>query len=122
MEGLKKNISDNPDLTVVLKDEYPVQRAEEEVKPQTLLKVSGEIIKKRKMNFSKEEECTILGQQMFTDQCINMVQGLLSKQFPKISPFQDTVIGKNYLADFSLHWVCVANMESRKKYNEIHYL
>ena len=86
-----------------------------------MLKVSGEIIKKRKMNFS-EEECTILGQQMFTDGWINVVQGLLSKQFPKISRFQDTVIGKNYLADFSLHWVSVANMESRKKYNEIHYL
>ena len=94
----EKNISDNPDLTVVLKDEYPIQRAEEEVKPQMLLKVSGKIIKKR------------------------MVQGLLSKQFPKISRFQDTGIGMNYLADFSLHWVCVANMESRKKYNEIHYL
>ena len=32
---------------------------------------------------------------------------------------------KNYiqiLHDSSLHWVCVANMESRKKGNEIHYL
>ena len=88
------------------------------------------------MNFSKEEECTILGKQMLTDESINIAQSLLSKQFPKVCGFQDTVIGnlqefdvipteKNYiqiLHDLSLHWVCVANMESRRKDNEIHYL
>ena len=88
------------------------------------------------MNFSKEEECTILGKQMLTDESINIAQRLLSKQFPKVCGFQDTVIGKlqgfdviptekNYiqiLHDSSLHWVCVANMESRKKDNEMHYL
>ena len=88
------------------------------------------------MNFSKEEECTILGKQMLTDESINIAQSLLSKQSPKVCGFQDTVIGKlhefdvipiekNYiqiLDDSSLHWVCVANMESRKKDNEIHYL
>ena len=66
----------------------------------------------------------------------NIAQSLLSKQFPKVCGFQDTVIGKlqefdviptekNYIQivhNSSLHWVCVANMESRKKDNEIHYL
>ena len=88
------------------------------------------------MNFSKEQGCTILRKHMLTDESINIVQSLLSKQFPKICSFQDTVMGKleeldliptekNYtqiLHDSSLHWVCVANMESRKKDNEIHYL
>ena len=88
------------------------------------------------MNFSKEEECTILGKQMLTDESITIAQILLSKQFSKICGLQDTVIGKlqefdvipterNYiqiLHDSSLDWVYVANMESRKKDNEIHYL
>ena len=66
----------------------------------------------------------------------NIAQSLLSKQFPKVCGFQDTVIGKlqefdviptekNYIQimhNSSLHWVCVANMESRKKDNEMHYL
>ena len=73
---------------------------------------------------------------MLIDESINVAQSLLSKQFPKVCGFQETVIGKlqefdviptekNYiqiLHDSSLHWVCVANMESRKKDNEIHYL
>ena len=85
---------------------------------------------------SKEEEDIILGKQMLTDKSIDNAQSLLLKQFSKICGFQDTVIGKlqefdviptekNYiqiLHDSSLHWVCVANMESRKKGNEIHYL
>ena len=73
---------------------------------------------------------------MLIDESINVAQSLLSKQFLKVCGFQETVIGKlqefdviptekNYiqiLHDSSLHWVCVANMESRKKNNEIHYL
>ena len=73
---------------------------------------------------------------MLIDESINVAQSLLSKQFPKVCGFQDTVIGKlqefdviptekNYihiLHDSSLHWVCVANMETRKKDNAILYL
>ena len=73
---------------------------------------------------------------MLNDEFINITQSLLSKQFLKVCGFQNTVIGKlqkfdviltknNYiqiLHDSSLHWVCVANMESRKKDNEIRYL
>ena len=132
----KKNVADNPDFEVVLEGECPIQRAEEEIEITNVVKASGEIIKKRKMNSSKEEECTVLRKQMLTDESINRAQSLLSKQFPKDCDFQDTVIGKlqefdmiptekNYiqiLHDSSLHWVCVANMESRKKNNEIHYL
>ena len=73
---------------------------------------------------------------MLTDESINIAQSLLSKQFTKVCGFEDTFIGKlqefdvistekNYikiLHDSSLHWICVANMESRKKDNEMHYL
>ena len=126
----KKNVADNPDFEVVLESECPIQMAEEEIEITNVVKASGEIIKKRKMNFSKEEECTILGKQMLTDESINIAQRLLSKQFPKVCGFQDTVIGKlqefdviptekNYTG--SLHWVFAANMESGKTDNEIHY-
>ena len=73
---------------------------------------------------------------MLTDESINIAQSLLSKQFPKICRFQDAVIGKlqefeviltekNYIQIIhgsSLHWFCVANMESRKKGSGIGYL
>ena len=97
-----------------------------------VVKASGEIIKKKKDEFLKRR-----GKQMLTDESITIAQILLSKQFSKICGLQDTVIGKlqefddvipterNYiqiLHDSSLDWVSVANMESRKKDNEIHYL
>ena len=67
------------------------------------------------MNFSNEKECTILEKQMLTDEFINITQSQNS--------FQRSVVSKTQiLHDSSLHWVCVANMESRKKDNEIHYL
>lgn len=66
---------------------------------------------------------------MLTDKSIDNAQSLLLKQFSKICGFQDTVdvipTEKNYiqiLHDSSLHWVCLANMESRKEDNEIHCL
>ena len=70
------------------------------------------------MNFSKEEERTILGKWMLTDESINIAKTLLSKQFQKISGFQDTVTwilqGIDLIPTWkNLHRVCVANMESR---------
>ena len=91
---LKKNVADNPDFEVVLEGEYPRQSAEEEIEITNVVKATGEIIKKRKMNLSKEEECTILGKQMLTHESINIAQSLLSKQFLKVCDFQDTFIGK----------------------------
>ena len=91
---LKKNVADNPDFEVVLEGEYPRQSAEEEIEITNVVKATGEIIKKRKMNLSKEEECTILGKQMLTHESINIAQSLLSKQFLKVCGFQDTFIGK----------------------------
>ena len=107
-----------------------------EIEIPNVVKASGKIIKKRKMNFSEEEECTIRGKQILTDESINIAQSLLSKQFLKVCSFQNTVIGKlqefdviptgksyiQILHDSSLHWVCLAIMESRKKDKEIHYL
>ena len=88
------------------------------------------------MNFSKEEECTILQKQRLINESINIMQSLLTKHFPKVRGFQGTVIGKlqefdviptekNYiqiLHDSLLYWVCVASTESREKDNEIHNL
>ena len=70
------------------------------------------------MNFSKEEERTILGKWMLTDESINIAKSLLSKQFQKICGFQDTVTwilqGIDLIPTWkNLHRVCVANMESR---------
>ena len=78
-----KNVEDNPDFEVFLEDEYPIQREEEEIEITNVVKASGDIIKKRKINFSKEEECTILGKQMLTNESIKTVSKHL--WFPKHS-------------------------------------
>ena len=46
------------------------------------------------MKFSKEEERIILGKQMLNKESINKAQSLLSKQFPKIFGFPETIIRK----------------------------
>ena len=93
---------------------------------------NGEHPKRRKLCFSMEEKETILSKHMLTDESINIAQNLLLSQFPKISGFQDTVIGKTQQFEIiksdepfiqnlhagSLHWVCVANMNKNKKNNE----
>ena len=50
--------------------------------------------KKRNLNFSKEEEEAIRGNDMLTDESINIAQNLLSKKFPQYEGFQDTVLGR----------------------------
>ena len=96
------------------------------------VKASSKITKKRHI-FLKRRGTHYLGKQMLTDEFINIEQSLLSRQFPKICGFEDTVIGKlqefdviptekkyiQILHDLPVHWVCIANMESRKKDNEI---
>ena len=66
---------------------------------------------------------------MLSNESINLTQILLKKQFPEVSGFQDTVIGKtqsfgivktdgNFIQILhvgSLHWVCVANASEKKK-------
>ena len=45
---------------------------------------------------------------MLSDESINLAQKLLKEQFPEISGFQDTVIGKTQSFDIiktGLHWV-----------------
>ena len=68
---------------------------------------------------------------MLSDESINLAQNLLKEQFPEISRFQDTVIGKAQSFDIvktdenfiqllhvgSLHWVCVANVSENKSHN-----
>ena len=68
---------------------------------------------------------------MLSDESINLAQNLLKEQFPEISGFQDTVIGKTQSSDIvktdgnfiqllhvgSLHWVCVANVSENKSHN-----
>ena len=65
-----------------------------------------------------------------------MGQNLLSKDFPDIDGFQDTVIGKvlrfnvigkqrkyiQILHCGSNHWICVANMTSEKVDNDTHFI
>ena len=68
---------------------------------------------------------------MLSDESINLAQNLLKEQFPEISGFQDTVIGKTQSFDIvetdenfiqllhvgSLHWVYVANVSENKSHN-----
>ena len=50
--------------------------------------------KYRKLVFSQVEKCTIINNEMLTDESIHIAQILLKDKFPNIWSFQDTVIGK----------------------------
>ena len=80
---------------------------------------SGKITVNRNLKFTNEERNILLQERMLSDESINLAQNLLKEQFPKISGFQDTVIGKTQSFDIvitnenfiqllhvgSLHWV-----------------
>ena len=73
---------------------------------------------------------------MLTDESINIAQNLLHNQFPLISRFNDSCLGKTQHFDVvqrenpytqiihagSLHWVCLANTKIGKRDNQSHYL
>ena len=68
---------------------------------------------------------------MLSEESINLAQNLRKEQFPKISGFQDKVIGKTQSFDIvktnenfiqllhvaSLQWVCIANVSENKSHN-----
>ena len=80
---------------------------------------SGKITVSRNLKFTNEERNILLQEHMLSDESINLAQNLLKEQFPKISGFQNTVIGKTQSFDIvmtnenfiqllhvgSLHWV-----------------
>ena len=55
---------------------------------------SGKVNANRNLKFTNEERNIILQKHMLSDESINLAQNLLKEQFPEISGFQDTVIGK----------------------------
>ena len=73
----------------------------------------------KNLKFTNEERNIVLQKHMLSAESINLAQNLLKEQFPKISGFQDTVIGKTQSFDIvmtnenfiqllhvgSLHWV-----------------
>ena len=73
---------------------------------------------------------------MLTDESINLAQNLLAKQFPGISVFLDTCLGKMHQAEIipvdkpyiqllhagSMHCVCISNLETSKCDNGTHYV
>ena len=104
---------------------------EEEVVIIKVKPAGGKIVTQRKLIFNKEERDTIMNKHMLSDEAINLAQNLLKAQFPEITGFQDTVVGKTQSYDIirkeenfiqllhagSLHWVCVANTASNKHDN-----
>ena len=54
---------------------------------------SGKINVNRNLKFTNEELNIILQKHMLSDESINLAQNLLQEQFPRISGFQDTIIG-----------------------------
>ena len=53
-----------------------------------------EINVNRNLKFTNEERNSILQKHMLSEESINLAQNLRKEQFPKISGFQDKVIGK----------------------------
>ena len=55
---------------------------------------SGKINVNRNLKFTNEERNSILQKHVLSEESINLAQNLRKEQFPKISGFQDKVIGK----------------------------
>ena len=89
---------------------------------------SGKPKSQRKLIFSIQEKGNILQGKMLTDEAINLAQYLLAKQFPGISEFMDTCLGKMHQFEIilvdkpyiqllhagSMHWVCISNLKTNK--------
>ena len=85
----------------------------------------------KNLKFTNEERNIVLQKHMLSDESINLAQNLLKEQFPKISDFQDTVIGKTQSSNIvktndkfiqlfqvgSLNWVYVASVSENKSHN-----
>ena len=91
----------------------------------------------RKINLSGEEIKVIESNRMLTDESINIAQIFLKKQFPHISGFHHTVLGRasqfeiikkkeSYIQILHLqdrcHWVCLGNIDEQKNDNRVYYL
>ena len=92
---------------------------------------SGKINVNRNLKFTNEERNSILQKHVLSEGSINLAQNVRKEQFPKISGFQDNVIGKTQSFNIvktnenfiqllhvgSLHWVCIANVSENKSHN-----
>ena len=88
------------------------------------------------MLFSDDEKKLIEGNEMLTDESINLAMGLIHENFPHIGGLTDSSRGKcqqfaNVLREngyiqilhaSSMRWICVANMISGKSSNQMHYV
>ena len=86
------------------------------------------------MLFSEDEKKLVEGNEMLTDESINLAMSLIQEQFSHIGGLTDSSIGKCQQFDIVprengyiqilhagfMHWICVANMTSGKSSNQVH--
>ena len=119
---------------------------QEETKEEILKESNDEIVigyvgapgtvKKRTMLFSDDEKKLIEGNEMLTDESINLAMSLIHEQFPHSGGLTDSSIGKCQQFDIaprensyiqilhagSMDWISAANMASGKLSNQVHYV
>ena len=117
-------------------EEEVLEESDDEIVTTGYVEAHGPVKKRRTMLFSDDEKKLIEGNEMLTDESINLAMSLIHEQFSHIACLTDSTIGKCQQFDIvprengyiqilhagSMHWICVANMTIGKSSNQVHYV
>ena len=117
-------------------EEEVLEESDDEIAITGYIEAHGPVKKRRTMLLSDDEKKLIEGNEMLTEESINLAVSLIHEQFSHIGGLTDSSIGKCQQFDIaprengyiqilhagSMQWICVANMTSRKSSNQVHYV
>ena len=117
-------------------EEEVLEESDDETAIRKYVEAHRPVKKRRTMLFFDDEKKIIEGNEMLTDESINLAMSLIHEQFPQIGSLTDSSIVKCQHFDIvshengyiqilhagSMHWICVAKMTSGKSSNEVHYV
>ena len=117
-------------------EEDVLEESDDEIPITGYFEAHGPVKKRRTMLFSDDEKKLIKGNEMLTDESMNLAMSLIHEQFSHIGGLTDSSIRKCQQFDIvpsengyiqilhagSMQWICVANMTSGKSSNQVHYV
>ena len=117
-------------------EEEVLEESDDEIAITGYVEAHGPVKKRRTALFSDNEKKLIEGNEMLTDESINLAMSLIHEQSSHIAGLTDSSIGKCQQFDIaprekgyiqilqagSMHRNCVTNMTSGKSSNQVHYV
>ena len=117
-------------------EEEVLEESDDEIVITGYAEAHGPVKERRTMLFSDDEKKLIEGNEILTDESINLGMSLIHEQCSHIAGLTGPSIGKCQQFDIvprengyfqilhagSMHWICVANMTIGKSSNQVHYV